>query len=304
MESLPVRVWTLAKHSLGFTLDEVAAGLAGLSAMDALLVLAINQANIAPLTRDPEARRAYGDLDHAAPDSARRPATINAIATSLGVPFETARRRLKRLENQGVCVISPGAGVVIPEAWLTSPAYLASVMAAHDRLLRLYADLRAADLLDPLPPPAYDVDQRIPLRGAARLIADYILRSVESLHRVASDLPSALALLAVLDAALAPPRSVRGEEYGAASVSALARRTGLPGETMRRHIAALTDAGLCARTDDGVSIAPALLSRPGIRHMLEEHAADVQRLFVGLAERGVVAAWEQAGAAAAPRLRA
>jgi hypothetical protein len=30
----------------------------------------------------------------------------------------------------------------------------------------------------------------------------------------------------------------------------------------------------------------------------------VQRLFAGLAERGVVAAWEQTGAGAAPRRRA
>jgi DNA-binding IscR family transcriptional regulator len=303
MELIPARVLTLARLSLGYTLDVVAAGLAGLSPTDALLVLAINQANIAPLTRDPDARRAYGDLQHAAPDSARRPATINAIANSLGIPFETARRRLKRLESQGICIITPGAGVVVPEAWLTSPTYLASVMAAHDRTVRLYADLLTGDRLDPLPPPAYDVQDGIPFRGAARLIADYILRSIESLHRVAGDLPTALALLAVLDAALDAPDAAEGAGFGAASASALARRVRLPGETMRRHLVALIDAGLCVRTDKGLSLAPDLLSRPEIRHVIEEHAADVQRLFAGLAERGVVAAWEQAGAAA-PRRRA
>ncbi|MDZ4372788.1 MAG: Lrp/AsnC family transcriptional regulator, partial [Phenylobacterium sp.] len=205
------RVWTLARLSLGFTLDEVAAGLAGLNPMDALLVLAINQANIAPLTRDPSARRAYGDLQQAAPDHARRPATINAIANSLGVPFETARRRLKRLEDQGVCQIMPGAGVVVPEAWLTSPAYLASVRAAHDRLVRLYADLLAQDLLEPLPPAAYEVDGGVPMRGAARLIADFLLRSVDALLRVSGDVTSAVTLLAILDAALAPDDSGGGK---------------------------------------------------------------------------------------------
>ncbi|WP_337187145.1 hypothetical protein [Phenylobacterium sp.] len=295
------RVWSLARLSLGFTLDEVAAGLAGLDPMDALLVLAINQANIAPLTRDPEARRAYGALEHAAPDTARRPATVNAIANSLGVPFETARRRLKRLEAAGVCHTSSTAGVVIPEAWLTSPAYLESVRAAHGRLLKLYADLRAGDLLDPLPPAAYDVDDGVPMRGAARLIADFILRSVENLHRVAGDLTSALALLAVLDAALGPADAAAC--HGAASASSLARRAGLPGETMRRHLVMLIDAGVCVRTAQGVTIAPGLLSRPQIRALIEEHASDLQRLFAGLAERGVVAAWELAGAGA-PRRRA
>ncbi|ODT89625.1 MAG: hypothetical protein ABS78_02040 [Phenylobacterium sp. SCN 70-31] len=296
------RVWSLARLSLGFTLDEVAAGLAGLDPMDALLVLAINQANIAPLTRDPDARRAYGGLEHAAPDSVRRPATVNAIANSLGVPFETARRRLKRLEAAGVCQVSPSAGVMVPEAWLTSPAYLDSVRAAHERLVKLYADLLAADLLDPLPPAAYAVDDGVPMRGAARLIADFILRSVENLHRVAGDLTSALALLAVLDAALEPADSA--VRHGAASASSLARRAGLPGETMRRHLVMLIETGVCARTAQGVTVAPDLLSRPHIQALIEEHAADLQRLFAGLAERGVVAAWERAGAGLAPRRRA
>ncbi|MDZ4375559.1 MAG: hypothetical protein U1C74_29620, partial [Phenylobacterium sp.] len=71
-----------------------------------------------------------------------------------------------------------------------------------------------------------------------------------------------------------------------------------------RHICALIDAGLCVRTSEGVTIAPGLLERPEIQGLIEEHAADVQRLFAGLAERGVVAAWELAGAGIAPRRRA
>lgn len=305
------RVWSLARLSLGFTLEQVGAGLAGLSPMDALLVMAVNQANIAPLTRDPAARQAYGALEHAAPDDARRPASVNAMANSLGIPFETTRRRLRRLEAQGVCTILPGAGVVIPEAFLTSPAYLQSVMAAHDRLVGFYGRLLDGGLLDLLPATNYDIDDGVPLRGAARLISDYLLRSLDGLLREAGDVVSAVTLLAILvtaiDEAPWPPETegaLTAVPFQATTAARLARRLGLPGETIRRHILTLVDAGLARRAPDGITVAQDILTRPHIRTLAEEHAAAVQRLFAGLAERGVVAAWEQIGAGAAPRQRA
>lgn len=311
MASPSPRTWTIARLSLSFTLDQVAAGLAGLAPLDALLVLAVNQANIAPLTRDPAARRAYGALEHAAPDDARRPASINAMANSLGIPFETTRRRLKRLEAAGVCTIVPGAGVVIPESFLTSPAYLESVMAAHNRLVGFYGRLVDDDLLDPLPATNYEVDEGVPLRGAARLISDYLLRALDGLLREGGDVVSATVLLAILVASIGeapwPPQddaALRATPFRPVSVADIARRLGLPGETARRHVAQLADAGLCLRTAQGVTVAADLLARPSLQHIAEDHAASVQRLFAGLAERGVVAAWEQMGAGAAPRRRA
>lgn len=305
------RVWTIARLSLGFILDQVAAGLAGLSPLDALLVLAINQANIAPLTRDPAARQAYGALEHAAPDDARRPASINAMATSLGIPFETTRRRIKRLETKGVCIIMPGAGVVIPEAFLTSPSYLQSVMAANNRLVGFYGRLLDGALLDPLPDTHYDIDEGVPLRGAARLISDYLLRGLDGMLREGGDVVSAITLLGLLVTAIEeapwPPEAewaLTTVPFRATPTAELARRLGLPGETVRRHVLQLAEAGLATRTPDGVTVPRDILTRPAIQAIAEEHAAAVQRLFAGLAERGVVAAWEQMGAGIAPRRRA
>ena len=305
------RVWSLARLSLGFTLDQVSAGLAGLSPLDALLVLAVNQANIAPLTRDPAARQAYGALAHAAPDDARRPASVNAMANSLGIPFETTRRRLKRLEAEGVCKILPGAGVLIPEAFLTSPAYLQSVMAAHDRLVGFYGRLLDGGLLDPLPPANYAVDEGVPMRGAARLISDYLLRALDGLLREGGDAISAMTLLAILVAAVEdapwPPEAewaLTAVPFKAITSTRLARRLGLPTETVRRHVLQLIEAGLARRAPGGITVAQDILARPHIQSLAEEHAAAVQRLFAGLAERGVVAAWEQTGAGLAPRQRA
>jgi hypothetical protein len=305
------RVWSLARLSLSFTLDQVSSGLAGLSPLDALLVLAVNQANIAPLTRDPTARQAYGGLEKAAPDDSRRPASVNAMANSLGIPFETTRRRLKRLEAQGVCTILPGAGVVIPESFLTSPAYLHSVMAAHDRLVGFYGRLLDADLLDPLPPANYDIDDGVPLRGAARLISDYLLRGLDGVLREGGDVVSAITLLAILVAAIDdvpwPPEAewaLAAAPFKTTTTAELARRLGLPNETVRRHVVQLAEAGLARREPDGITVAQDILTRPHVQTLADEHAAAVQRLFAGLAERGVVAAWEQMGAGAAPRQRA
>jgi DNA-binding Lrp family transcriptional regulator len=276
----------LARLSFAFLLDEVSQGVAGLKPLDALLVLAINQANIAPLTRDPEARARYGQLEAPAPDHERRPVSINAIAASLVLPFETVRRRVKGLCAAGVCVITP-EGVVIPSSFLASPAYLQSVLTGHERLRRFYFDLRAAELVEDLPDSAFPREQVVPVRAAARLLSDYVLRVTEALMREVANVVSLMVLLALIDAAVAePPRSL--------SASGLARTLRLPLETVRRHLALLQEAGLCGRRGPAVAMPPHVLEGPQLSPLMSANAANVQRLLAGLAERGVVAAWESA----------
>lgn len=281
----------MAGLSFAFLRDEMATGIGQLDPLDALLVTAINQANIAPLTRDPAARAAYGGLEAPAPDAARRPVSINAVAASLGLPFETTRRRICRLAAQGVCALSP-EGVVAPSAFLASPAYVQSVTASHDRLRQFYDELKAADLLQALPPAAFETET-IPIRAAARLLADYVLRSGEGLLRETGNVISALTLVALIASALAD-ESAAGERR-ALSVRAIASTLRLSPETVRRHVAEMTEDGLCARTSAGLLITDEALERPGVRLLLEDNLGNVQRLLAGLAERGVIQAWEAAG---------
>ena len=274
----------LARLSFAFLLDEVRQGVAGLKPLDALLVLAVNQANIAPLTRDPSARARYGQLEAPAPDEERRPVSINAIAASLGVPFETVRRRMKGLEASGVCVIRPD-GVIVPSSFLASPGYLQSVVAGHERMRRFYFELAGAGLAEGLPPSAYPPEEVVPVRAAARLLSDYILRVTEGLLREAANVISMMILIALLDAVLAdPPRST--------SATGLSRTLYLPLETVRRHLAQLAEEGLCERGPGGPVLTQQMLARPGVKLLFAENAANVQRLLAGLAERGVIAAWK------------
>jgi DNA-binding IclR family transcriptional regulator len=285
---------TLARLSFAFLRDEVTGGMAGLEPLDALVVLAINQANIIPLTRDPDARARYGQLDAPARDDERRPVSINAVAGSLGLPFETARRRIRRLTETGVCLASRD-GLVVPAAFLTSPAYLQSVLAAHDRMRRFYLDLKAAGFADGLPPPAYSLEGSIPVRAAARLLSDYILRTSEGLMREAGNVVSVLVFVALLDVAL---RRRAGDPAAQApqTLTSLAAALGLAPETVRRHVAQLADLGQCVRSSAGVILAPEALERPGLRQLFADNAIHVHRLLAGLAERSVILAWETGGA--------
>lgn len=292
------RSWRLSRAALSFTIDQAAHGLTGLNAIDALLVMAINQANIVLLTHDPGARRAYGGLETPAPDESRRPVSVNAIATSLALPFETVRRHIGRLEAAGVCRHA-GRGVIVPAAYLNSEAYRQDVMGAHARLARLYQDLSAADLLEPLPPSAFALSVDPPIRAAARLLSDFLLRTADILTRQTQDIASGLALAAVMIASppLATPPQTRAGAPGL-TIAAIARTLGMPPETARRRLARLVADGICARGARSRHFVLARPDDPAWDSMAVDLAAALQRLMAGLAERGVIDSWR--GVAQAP----
>jgi hypothetical protein len=276
----------LAHLSLNFVLDMAGDGIPGLKSLDALLVMAINQANIGPLTRDPAARTRYGALEAPAPDHERRPVSVRAVAASMQLPYETARRNIRRLEQQGVCVLSP-QGVVVPEAFMRSEAYFEAARRGHERLFALYQALRAGGLLEPLPAANYD-ESEPPIRAAVRLLSDYLLRTAETVVGRTGDLVTGLVLLPLVAAAAGT-----GDAPAAPlSLAAIARRVHLPAETARRHAAVLTESGLCRSTPRGLVLADAELLQPPWPALLKENAIAVQRMYAGLAERGVVAAWD------------
>lgn len=270
-----------------FMLDQVTTGIAGMDTRDALLVMAVNQANIAPLTRDPGARLRYGALEAPAPDDERRPVSLSAIAASLRLPYETVRRRIRRLETLGVCVLTP-QGPIVPEAFLASAAYLGSAVAAHARLHRFYRELRGAGLMEPLPASRYPPEPTVPVRAALRPLADYLLREAETLMAITGDLISGLALFGMLSSGPALP----GPPI---STAALARRLAMPHETIRRHAAQLVADGWCRRARRGFAVGEDILARPQLTGFFHDNAVNLHRLFAALAERGVIEAWERLG---------
>lgn len=300
------RIRVAARLANAFALDLVKLGGLGRDVVDALLIAAISQANVALITRSPELQRRYATLDAVPPDELRRPVSVNAIAASLHIPFETARRRIAALAKVGIVRVTP-KGVIVPQGPLNSPFYR-MVMETHYELVReLYRRLRAIGLLEDLPraPAAYEHDAA-PCRLVVRLSSDYVMRLAEPITVRLGDLVTGIILMDVIhantehlsdakggDNDLNPIDFVADDLRRPVRTTALSARLGIPQETVRRHLARLVEAGLCERLAAGYIVPARALAGEGFLQFMQDNQVNLQRLFQALAEFGVVAAWDE-----------
>ena len=84
----------------------------------ALVFFAIVSANVQNSSNTSVESHAYGGLDNAPPDEARRPVNTHALAQSLGLPYETIRRNVSKLIESGGCVRLPGQGLFVTASFL------------------------------------------------------------------------------------------------------------------------------------------------------------------------------------------
>lgn len=291
--------------SVAFVLDVIALARGDRHLLDTLLLTSIVQANVAVIARQADLQAAYAGLDSPPPDDLRRPVSINALASSLRLPFETVRRRVRNLAAQDLCRFVDG-GVIVPQAVLSSPDYLTNAFAAYERLRALYYELRDRELLADLPAPtiAFGPGQP-PARAVARLTSDYVLRVADALVTLAGGLLNGVVLLGVFRGNIehlgpdAPERQVVGSEQPLPDqvrrpvrLSVVARRVGLPAETTRRHLADLTRRGLVTKVGPGLIVPGEALGSPAVRAFMEANLTNLQRLFVALAQLGVLAIWD------------
>jgi DNA-binding transcriptional ArsR family regulator len=269
--------------------------------LDPLIVALVLDVNVSGISQDPELQRRYAGVGDIPPDTLRRPVSISAVAASLRLPYETVRRRIARLAERGACEVTRD-GVMVPSSTVNNPGYLMLAGARYERLKRFYWDLKALGALAALPAPLDPQPlAEPPVRLANRVISEYFLRFSDSVMRGLGDPLSGLLLLEMARA--------NAEHLGAAEMArdgpipdelrrpirahALARRVGLPSETVRRHLAKLDAAGYCRKVDGGLLAA---LEQMGERteegRGLAENLTNVNRLFGRLANLGVVAFWE------------
>jgi DNA-binding transcriptional regulator YhcF (GntR family) len=74
----------------------------------------------------------------------RRPAPINAIASSLSLPYETVRRHIHGLIEDGFCVKVRGKGVIVPARVLESEENLMALRRSYEYLRNMIGILRRA----------------------------------------------------------------------------------------------------------------------------------------------------------------
>ena len=292
-----------------FALDLVKLGGFGRDVVDALLLAAISQANVAQITRSPDLQRAYATLDQPPPDEMRRPVSISAIANSLRIPFETARRRIAALIDLGVVKALP-KGVIIPSGPMNSPFYRMT-SEAHYKLVRdLYFRLRGIGLLDDLPRPngpPFDPEHP-PVRLVIRLSSDYLLRLAEPVNQHVGDLISGLILMQMIHANTEDLPDTEGGEPGGdwsaggfvadnlrkpVRATAISDRLGIPQETVRRHLTRLVQDDRCERSEDGYLVPSRVLARQPFIQFMVDNQSHLHRLYAGLADFGVLSEWER-----------
>jgi hypothetical protein len=276
--------------------------------LDALILLAVVQANIAPLMRDPALQRAYAAYEEPPPDDLRRPVSISAVAHSLRLPYETVRRRVLRLAAAAACDVGE-TGVIVPARELATPDHMVALMAVWEEIRGLYYTLRDLGLLDEIVPAA-DRERWAtnaadpPFRAVIRISSDYMLRTVDNVSRQFGGLIAAVVWVTVLRGAGEAPLAAEDPAEALSDLlddsrrapvrtSDIARRLDAPHETIRRYVTELCETGQLQRVRGGLIVPARMLAKPSSVKVMRANFADLQRMFAGFARLGVMSAWDR-----------
>lgn len=278
---------TALRMTGAYALERLSAAKQDFDLLDALIVTSVAQANLDPVYRDARLKLDFATSENCPSDALRRPISINALAQSMGLPFETVRRRIVGLSAQDLLRTSK-QGVFAPAETDQGPARDAALAEGYDKLRGLHERLETAGWASPA-----NVQSRLwtggaPTRLAARLSTDFTLRLIRSLTSVVGD-PMAVAVWLTI---LCGDGS--GRACGRMRISQIARRLKLPSETARRRVQALAARGLCDLTEAGALVDATQLSAPPFEDLAQRNLHDLRRLFVQLGEQGVVDAWRVA----------
>jgi hypothetical protein len=152
LNSLPLsEIRLVARLSIDFLLDMVRVSRNGETLADTLILMAILQANLAPLLQDRALSREYHEKTP--PDTLRRPTSASAVAASLRMPYETVRRRIAGLAARGLCRQTE-RGVYVPHSINLTPHAAVVVKGIHDCTRAFYGRLQQARPCRPCPRPS------------------------------------------------------------------------------------------------------------------------------------------------------
>ncbi len=254
-----------------------------------LVFLAIGDANIGYIDAQPELAAAYGGLDAPPPDEMRRPIRPHKLALSLGVPRETVRRKVGALIEEG-WLVECDQGVYIPVKLVTSEKAGMVAIAITQLLTVLYNRLARLGVEGAAPAPA-DISG-LPHRAMARVTTGYCLRSLDEIRQLFSgDLLTGYIYCSVLAANTnyldeLPIRAyvdlddhVPDELRRPISALALAARTGLPRETVRRHVRKLEHLSALKTVPGGLIGPQAYLRNPKIVGATVRNAVNLRLLL-------------------------
>lgn len=270
--------------------------------LDRIILIAVAEANVAAMASDPDLSRRYSTLDAPPPDELRQPVSVSAVAARTGIAFETIRRRIRQLAEEGLCELD-ASGVRVPTRVVARVENDAALTEICGLTRALYLQLRSNGCLDELAdrnmPPFAGTP---PVRTIVRLAFSHFLRMMAGLVRAIGDLTTALILLATLrenaahtadlPSAVVSPGLMPDVLKVPASTATIAAMLELSEATVGRRLTRLVREGRCLRRKGGVIVAAAYVQRPEIMALLEFNYTSLLRLFEPLQQLGILAAWE------------
>jgi len=239
----------------------VRAGVIGARAFDrddvtALIVSTIYSGNAAHLRFDePAALAALPGMRGGA--ASLRPVSVNAVAASVGMAYETVRERIETLCHGGLCERETG-GVRLSSSGLMNPAFVTMWRETHHRFMITLQQIGALglDIAAAFRLPATSPVNSPPLMLAARVIIDFEVRLLGHLVPTFGSVMRGHIWSAVLAFNLEHLLSDRFRAWRHAtieqeadasrrpvSIRTIALHLEQPYETTRRHMRALADAG-------------------------------------------------------------
>lgn len=286
MTSTPVPPPAFASLTLCLEFIRVTRDCVGGDLQRALVFAAIIDANVGHLDDNPEASVRAAALDPTYPDELRRPIRSQRIAESLGLPRQTIRNKVNQLVDMGI-VVETEAGLIIPTGSLVTEAFLLALEAYLGALAAHIAALansgaagleKSERLIDPI----------WPVSGAAmRMATRHVLRTIGEVREEVGfeGLLMEFVMIGVLrETARAQAAGIEPRLTGLR----LAETLGVPRETLRRQLRALSALGRLEDRSWGVVVPDTLFDSPSARNMIERIERDAARMVRRLRNVGAI----------------
>ncbi|MFZ5669282.1 MAG: hypothetical protein ACOY4K_07295 [Pseudomonadota bacterium] len=106
-----------------------------------VIFTAVVDANVRHLRPGDIVSQTYSEASDQVPDELRRPISVHALALELDIPYETTRRHVNALIDEGYCVRTE-AGIMVPGQVLARDQITVALKKNFDNLKRLVRDLR------------------------------------------------------------------------------------------------------------------------------------------------------------------
>lgn len=215
--------------------------------------------------------------------AAMAPTSAHALAASLGRPYETIRRHVNALIDDGLCV-RHGNRIHVTAEGLRRPRIAHLTRWSHDCFVRFIESMATAG--ETLPPPRPGTPYE--MANGVRTAVDIMLAILQTNREHYANWLDLILFSTVIAANCRNRRAADFLSHADRPVSsrAVARMIGVTPVTAHRHLSAMTVTGQLVRTHGGFRVNGAWLADPTSQAVSDASLQNIRRLLGGLAAQG------------------